>query len=560
MAEFFALEAGEYLERLDALLSADGAPATEEFVRLARALRGSALMASQPAIGRAAAGLESLARAVREGRRPWDSAAQAAAIRAVDDLKLFVRRAAQWTDSDSRTAEALAAQLEQVAGRPSAQVRAVEALGLDAGARAFIAREGAAIASALDRAAQAMRASPPTRDPLAMVQRALEPLRGLAALSDLPPLGDLLDGVEQVAALPPRPGAPAADFFAAAAVAVAQAAREVAERGRPDPDAPPFRAFAGLLVRMLDADADVVPIESLFHSDAGPHVVRRGTAPVRAATLGRLELVSHGEHMRQAADSLERAPSATQRELRAHALAGTFRSLLSAAGSQLADGVAAFAAAARDAVSRNVPLAAPAAFAAELRRAGDVLASAAAGDETALAGRLAAVTRAMTAVGTPVQPALPTPASVSIPEPPPTAPPAPRPAAAVPLEPEPDLVETPDLVGSWIRYERLRAEGLPAGSLDELVAGSPGAAPAVVEIETLAAPTAAPRTGGAAPAARALPEVPLMDIAALLYRGDRALARAQELRQEARTADPARLPALIEEVCDLVALAHDAGG
>jgi hypothetical protein len=99
--------------------------------------------------------------------------------------------------------------------------------------------------------------------------------------------------------------------------------------------------------------------------------------------------------------------------------------------------------------------------------------------------------------------------------------------------------------GPWIGYERLRATGLPAGSLDELVAGSPGAAPAVVEIATLA------------PAAR---EVPLMDIAALLYRGDRALARAQELREEARTADLERLQALIEEVCDLVALAHDAGG
>jgi chemotaxis protein histidine kinase CheA len=279
MAEFFALEAGEYLERLDALLGPDGTPAMDEFVRLARALRGSALMASQPAIGRAASGLESLARAVREGRRDWDTAVRAAAIRAVDDLKVFVRRAPQWSDADSRTAETLTSQLEQIAGRPSAQVRAVEALGLDAGARAFIAREGAAIASALDRAAHATRTNPRASEPLAAVQRALEPLRGLAALSDLPPLGDLLDGVEQVTGLPPRPGAPAADFFAAAASAIAQAAREVAERGRPNPDAPPFRAFAGLLVRMLDTDADVVPIEALFHSDAGPHVVRRGAAP-----------------------------------------------------------------------------------------------------------------------------------------------------------------------------------------------------------------------------------------------------------------------------------------
>src|SRR5213076_2700527 len=109
-------------------------PSADEIVRLARALRGSALMASQPAIARAAAGLEVLARAVREGRRAWDPQTQQLALRAVDDLKIFVRRAGSWTDADTAKAEALAVELEQVAGRPSAQIRAVEALGLDAGA------------------------------------------------------------------------------------------------------------------------------------------------------------------------------------------------------------------------------------------------------------------------------------------------------------------------------------------------------------------------------------------------------------------------------------------
>src|SRR5712664_3910913 len=197
MSDFFALEAGEYLDRLDALLQPPAPPAAEELVRLARALRGSALMASQQAIARAAMGLEALARGVREGRRPWDAATKQIAIRAVDDLKIFVRKAASWTDADTAKAEALAAQLEQMAGRPSAQVRAAEALGLDAGARAFVAREGAAIASALDRAAQALRANPLAHDPLQRILKALQPLRGLAALNDLPPLPDLLEGIEQ---------------------------------------------------------------------------------------------------------------------------------------------------------------------------------------------------------------------------------------------------------------------------------------------------------------------------------------------------------------------------
>src|SRR2546422_6230911 len=73
MSDFFALEAGEYLERLDSLLQQSETPGADEFVRLARALRGSALMANQQATAKAAAGVESPARALREGRRPWDA-------------------------------------------------------------------------------------------------------------------------------------------------------------------------------------------------------------------------------------------------------------------------------------------------------------------------------------------------------------------------------------------------------------------------------------------------------------------------------------------------------
>src|SRR2546428_14028528 len=164
MSAFFALEAGEYLDRLDALLQPPAPPAAEELVRLARALRGSALMASQQAIARAAMGLEALARGVREGRRPWDPATKQIAIRAGDDLKIFVRKTASWSDADTAKAEALASQLEQLGGRPSAQVRAAEAVGLDAGPPALVAREGAALASAPRPAGRAVRPHPHAAD------------------------------------------------------------------------------------------------------------------------------------------------------------------------------------------------------------------------------------------------------------------------------------------------------------------------------------------------------------------------------------------------------------
>jgi len=490
MSDFFALEAGEYLERLDGLLAQSNQPGADELVRLARALRGSALMANQQAIARAAAGLESLARAVLDGRRAWDAHTKQLAVRAVDDLKIFVRRAGAWTDADTAKAEALGQELDQMAGRPSAQIRAAEALGLDAGARAFVAREGAAIASALDRAAQALRANPLAHDPLQHVLRALQPLRGLAALADLPPLPDLLDGIERTIADLSRSGleppANVAELFQTAATAIARSARDVAERGRPDPEGAEFRRFAELLVQSMESEPGVVSIGALYYNDSGPHLVSRGVPVARPSTLGRLELVSHGEHLRQAADSLERAPSATQRELRAHTLGSTFRALANAGGGILADRVAEFAVAARDAVANGSAVGHAATFAAELRQVGDLLAASNAGDEDALAAALAPLierVRSLGASGATHAPRASVPAAPSTP--------APTPAPRAPTE-------APDLAGSWAAYERLVQAGVGPASLQELVAvrdAPPQDALPIVDIRTLLVASAFDPTG-----------------------------------------------------------------
>ena len=117
MTDFFTLEAGEYLERLDgALAGGTTPPPVDEMLKLSRALRGSALMANKGLIARAAAGLEALVRAVREGRRNWDAETQQITIRAVDDLKILIRSVLNWTDADSVKAEALSGELERLAG------------------------------------------------------------------------------------------------------------------------------------------------------------------------------------------------------------------------------------------------------------------------------------------------------------------------------------------------------------------------------------------------------------------------------------------------------------
>ena len=67
---------------------------------------------------------------------------------------------------------------------------------LHTGVRAFVAREGALIASALDRAARSLRTAPGDREPLYNVIRRMQSLRGLAELGDLSPLPEILDGIE----------------------------------------------------------------------------------------------------------------------------------------------------------------------------------------------------------------------------------------------------------------------------------------------------------------------------------------------------------------------------
>jgi hypothetical protein len=605
MADFFALEAGEYLERLDGLLAPEGAPAADEFVRLSRALRGSALMANQTPIARAAAGLESLARSLREGRRGWDPGTRQVAIRTVDDLKILIRRGASWTDADSARAETLAHELEQLSGRPSTMPRPAESGGggLDAGARAFVAREGAAIASALDRAATALRAAVPSREPLQHVLRTLQPLRGLAALNDLPPLPDVLEGIDRAVNEVLRGGGPPAaapDFLQHAGTAIAQAAREVAERGKPDPEGPALRAFAAQLARFFDREPAVIPISDLYFDDVGPHIVQRGAGAAQAAPLSRMELVSHGEHLRLAADVIERAPSVTQRELRVHTLAGTFRALAVAGEGPLPKNLSEFVDAAREAVALGHAVQEPARFAAALRRASELLAAAGSADDAPVAAGLAEVATQLRRLASPTAPSPAAPTLVAFPggqplgaaleqpqpglfaqqtpiipieelelppEPPapvasapvtapppppppapaaaPTPPPAPAPAPATGKPTMPPLfltemsetpAETPDIVGTWITYDRMVSEGIGPASLEVLL----GLAPAPLSVEE------------AAPVVEALPVV---DVRTLLYQGERALARVRELRTVARRAPPEDLPALFEEVCDLVDLA-----
>src|SRR5213592_3651861 len=93
--DFFVLEASEYVEQIDGLLSraADAGPDAESLQRIARALRGSATMAKLPSFAELASAVETVGRALRAGTLGWDASLQGAMTAAVDDLKILVRAA-----------------------------------------------------------------------------------------------------------------------------------------------------------------------------------------------------------------------------------------------------------------------------------------------------------------------------------------------------------------------------------------------------------------------------------------------------------------------------------
>jgi hypothetical protein len=420
-----------------------------------------------------------------------------------------------------------------------------------------VGREGALIASALDRAARALQVSPGEREPLYTVIRRMQSLRGLAELGELAPLPEILDGIELAVGdltrlFAPPPGVH--EVMAAGALALTRLSRDIAERGRPDPDAEEARAFTDQLLRAFAVERDVVPIESLYHEgDPAPFTPPPGQPQFEPpAPLGPLELVSHGEHLCQIADLIARASTATERDLRLYHLIGALRTAAVPGPDPVAGALSVFARSTREALAAGVAGQAGGDLVESLRAAGELLRSVAdAGDRMQVSRRLLDVAHRLdqARTGTGGAEAAAGPAAEGEADVVPIESLAyDQPAAAgtsvVPIaslafdSPPAEAAEAGGLEASFRTLERLQRERGPvAPSLDALVSpGSPAESPVqaadAVAIETLC------------------------------YRGRAALERAAAVRQElsaelAGVADLAAIRPLLQELLDLVPLALD---
>ena len=114
--EFFTLEAGEYLERLALLAAGASAPDGEDLVRYARALRGAALMAGPAGYAVAAAAIESVAKAVRDGGVAWTPVLAERISQSVEECKSLLHRVREWAEVDRERCDSIAERLDGLIG------------------------------------------------------------------------------------------------------------------------------------------------------------------------------------------------------------------------------------------------------------------------------------------------------------------------------------------------------------------------------------------------------------------------------------------------------------
>lgn len=282
LSEYFALEAGEFLDQMDALLAGSDRPDPVRFFRLARGVRGSAQLAGAAAIATVAERLEDGARAIRDGLLQWTPEVRDRARRTADDLRALVERHDRWSAAEDERAAAAAERWADVGGRRG------EAAGGGDALFAFVRREIAGVVAEMDRSLADLSAAPEGREPLRVVLRRMRPVRGVAGMEALAPVLEVLEGIEdaahEVMGRTSDVTAEERELLGAGALALRAAATSL-EGGRAPGESPELAAFRELRDRVEEAsaageDAEVVPVTRLFADEPGAHLVSSPMAPV----------------------------------------------------------------------------------------------------------------------------------------------------------------------------------------------------------------------------------------------------------------------------------------
>lgn len=199
LLDFFVLEASDYVDRLQRLVASDGpqGPDSATLLKLARGLRGSAVMARLATFADAASGLERAARLLNEGRIAWTPGLGISIADSIAELRALIPMARLWGEHHDERARTAGGKLASV-------LDAVERHGelMQSGAGTTVPAPAAssepnpavtAFFNTIDHGAPALNAPPrssPSAPPMLPAARsiapaaAISPSSGMAATSD----------------------------------------------------------------------------------------------------------------------------------------------------------------------------------------------------------------------------------------------------------------------------------------------------------------------------------------------------------------------------------------
>ncbi len=199
LLDFFVLEASDYVDRLQRLVASDEpqGPDAATLLKLARGLRGSAVMARLTSFGDAVSGIERVARLLHEGRIAWTPGLGTHVADAIAELRALIPMARLWGEHHDQRARTAAGKLASVLDAVERHGEMMQNGGVVHPMNAPSSEPNPAVVAFFDSiehhgaaapAVPSPMSSPVPPTPVAMRSvepaSAVSPVRGMAAMSD----------------------------------------------------------------------------------------------------------------------------------------------------------------------------------------------------------------------------------------------------------------------------------------------------------------------------------------------------------------------------------------
>lgn len=206
LRDFFAIEAGDCISRIEGLVGVSSAAPVDvaECLRLLRLLRGSAQMAGEDRVHRVARELEAHVRDRGSDSAAWDDALRRVVLEALADLRALVTVEEGEEVRDARAARAIE-RLRRLSAAAGGATRAENATAPAAAAPdpwlAFAAREVSGLVETLEAGIAVLEQRPGDREPLKNILRRQRALHQSPQLDTLRPVAAAVRAIDEACRL-----------------------------------------------------------------------------------------------------------------------------------------------------------------------------------------------------------------------------------------------------------------------------------------------------------------------------------------------------------------------